>query len=480
MTAKVIAKAIASPIIRNQQLTVEDLKKISYPMTIQGNTVTLMESKRGYKLKQPVTLNLDKVLAAKERGLVQYVLSAFLSDRPTMIPYIFDNQSLLKVARHLLRHCSGSSGTFTTYTVQVRKYAEWLGYSPDLIIADTKPVGNIPDPQRVQNHTGYINDYLAWLQDEGIKPGPVNNYIKSVKTFYRVNGVRIDLIEPLSRRVTYKDRAPKPEELEKLLDIGTLRDKVIVSCLALGAFREETLSKLQYRHVKEDIENNTNPIHVHIEADITKGKYHDYDTFLGAEAAQYLRIYLDQRRKGTERKPPETLTDDSPLIRDHTKSEIRGISSKQIRYLVHRLYAKANLLKQRNGRMYDLRAHSLRKYFKTQLLALGVQPDYVDYMMGHTVDTYHDIQSVGIDKLRNVYQSSGLCIRSKTPLNKIETAKELLRALGLNPEQILTKDALSQGAVTTKNADDLQNYQFQLLSQTLRQLLHQEATVQNV
>jgi len=304
MTAKVIAKAIASPIIRNQQLTVEDLKKIPYPMTIQGNTVTLMESKRGYKLKQPVTLNLDKVLAAKERGLVQYVLSAFLSDRPTMIPYIFDNQSLLKVARHLLRHCSGSSGTFTTYTVQVRKYAEWLGYSPDLIIADTKPVGNIPDPQRVQNHTGYINDYLAWLQDEGIKPGPVNNYIKSVKTFYRVNGVRIDLIEPLSRRVTYKDRAPKPEELEKLLDIGTLRDKVIVSCLALGAFREETLSKLQYRHVKEDIENNTNPIHVHIEADITKGKYHDYDTFLGAEAAQYLRIYLDQRRKGTERTPP--------------------------------------------------------------------------------------------------------------------------------------------------------------------------------
>jgi hypothetical protein len=281
MTAKVIAKAIASPIIRNQQLTVEDLKKIPYPMTIQGNTVTLMESKRGYKLKQPVTLNLDKVLAAKERGLVQYVLSAFLSDRPTMIPYIFDNQSLLKVARHLLRHCSGSSGTFTTYTVQVRKYAEWLGYSPDLIIADTKPVGNIPDPQRVQNHTGYINDYLAWLQDEGIKPGPVNNYIKSVKTFYRVNGVRIDLIEPLSRRVTYKDRAPKPEELEKRLTSVPTRQSHSL-CLALGAFREETLANsIQTRQRR--IENNTKPIHVHIEADITKGKYHDYDTFLGAK-----------------------------------------------------------------------------------------------------------------------------------------------------------------------------------------------------
>ena len=47
--------------------------------------------------------------------------------------------------------------------------------------------------------------------------------------------------------------------------------------------------------------------------------------------------------------------------------------------------------------MYELRVHSLRKYFKTQLLALGVQPDYVDYMMGHTVDTYHDVQMKGVD-----------------------------------------------------------------------------------
>lgn len=45
--------------------------------------------------------------------------------------------------------------------------------------------------------------------------------------------------------------------------------------------------------------------------------------------------------------------------------------------------------------MYDLRVHTLRKYFKTQMLALAVEPDYVDYMMGHTVDTYHDIQSIG-------------------------------------------------------------------------------------
>ena len=471
------AITVAPLIVRNSQLSIEELKKLPFKMTIQDDTILFEYSKRGFKLREPVTVNLPKVLAAREKGLVEYIFNSFLSDRPGLLPYVFDNQSLLKVSRHLLRHCSGSANTCRNYIVQIKKYATWLGYNPDLIIQDTKPIGAIPDPLRVQSHTVYLNDYLAVLQDDGLKPGPVNNYIKAVKTFYRINGVKIDLTEPLSRRVTYKDRAPKPEELDKLLEMANLRDRVIVTCLALGAFREETLSKLQYRHVKEDLENNIIPIHVHIEADITKGKYHDYDTFLGTEAALYLKLYLQNRRKGTSKVPPENLTDESPLIRDATKSTIREITPKQIRLRVHNLYLKAGLIKVKNGRMYDLRVHSLRKFFKTQLLALGVQPDYVDYMMGHTVDTYHDIQSIGIDKLRNVYASSGLSIRKKTQISKIDTLKEMIRALGMNPEQMLTKDALSQGAATYKNAEDLQNYQLQMLSQQLRQLIHQEASV---
>jgi len=88
-------------------------------------------------------------------------------------------------------------------------------------------------------------DYLAQLQDEGLAPGRVHCIVKHVKTFYRVNSAEIKLNEPLSRRVTYKDRSPTPEELTRVLEIGDLRGKVIVSMLALGAFREETLAKLQ-------------------------------------------------------------------------------------------------------------------------------------------------------------------------------------------------------------------------------------------
>lgn len=471
MTAETI-QAIPQPIIRTSQLTLDELKSLQLPMKIQDDFVIFEESLRGYKLHQPIAVKIEKMLAAKEKGLIAYIINAFLNDRPAIIPFVFDNQTVIKMARHFLRHCSGSFDSCRSYTVQTQKYSTWLGYTPDLIIQDLKPVGNIPDLQRVQNHTGYLNDYLAELQDEGLKPGAVNNYIKSVKTFYRVNGIKIELTEPLSRRVTYKDRAPKPEELNRLLDIGDLRERFIVSTFALGGFREGTFTKLVYRHVKHDLEAGIVPLHIHVEAEITKGKYHDYDTFLGAEAVTYLKLYLQQRRQGTHCVPPEEINDNSPLIRDSSRSQSKSITTKQLRKIVHSLYMQAGLVTKSMGRYYDLRTHSVRKYFKTQLIALGVQPDYVDYMMGHTVDTYNDIQSIGVDKLRSIYAAAGLSIRPKTQISKLDTIKEIIRAYGLNPEQLLTRDALTQGAITEKQGQE--NNQLAILQRQLRQLIRED------
>ncbi len=141
--------------------------------------------------------------------------------------------------------------------------------------------------------------------------------------------------------------------------------------MALTGFREGTLSQLNYRRVRTDLENGIVPVHIHVEPEITKGKYHDYDTFLGAEGAEYLKFYVELRKKGSPdgKILPEELDDESPLIRDENSRIPKPIGPKQIRKLIHNLYLKAGLIKPSNWRMYDLRAHSLRKYFKTQLEA---------------------------------------------------------------------------------------------------------------
>ncbi|NIM44348.1 MAG: tyrosine-type recombinase/integrase, partial [Nitrososphaeria archaeon] len=192
------------------------------------------------------------------------------------------------------------------------------------------------------------------------------------------------------------------------------------------------------------------PVHIHVEADITKGKYGVYDTFLGAEAIQYLKAYLDMRRKGTERIPPEILTDDSPLIRNECRNTVLPVSGASISTLVHDLLFKAGIIVKGEAKRYPIRPHSLRKYFETQLTRLGIPKDYVDYMMGHAISTYN---SVDVEYLRKLYSSSGLSIRPKTELSKIERLKMFAESLGLNPDKVLTKDALAMPHRTVVNPE---------------------------
>jgi hypothetical protein len=105
-----------------------------------------------------------------------------------------------------------------------------------------------------------------------------------------------------------------------------------------------------------------------------------------------------------------------------------------------------------------------------------MQSDYIDYMMGHVVDTYQDIQSLGVEPLRKAYQAAGLCIRKKTQVSKIEAIKEIIRAYGMNPEQILTKKALADGATTYQSPEDYENEQLTILREELKQLIQQTAT----
>ena len=245
--------------------------------------------------------------------------------------------------------------------------------------------------------------------------------------------------------------------------------------LALGGFRIGTLVKLQYRHIKRDIEKATTPIHVHVEAEITKGKYHDYDTFLNQEAADLLKAYLETRRKGTRKIPPEYIHDESPLIRAAECKQTKTLAPASIHRIVHKLYIKAGLLTRKpRGRRYDLRAHSIRIFFRTQMASLGVDRDYIEYMMGHTISTYHDIKMKGIEYLRGIYISSGLSIRPKTRVTKIDALKEIMRAWGLNPEEILTRDALTRPNMTIINQSQIENHQLTQLTTALREQMIKE------
>jgi site-specific recombinase XerD len=459
-------------IIKPKQLTRQSIEKLQFGR-IQDDNYVLEKSTRGFKLKTKVQIPLKDICEVSSIGLVKYVIASLAKGRPKLAPFVFENKSLLKLANYLLRYRTGSLATLYLYVDCIWQYTQRTGLSPDQLISDVKDEYELPKHYRIPYHIKALEDYTSELQDHGLSPSRISNYIKAIRALYRVHSIDVKLPQSLSRRPVTRDRAPKPEELSRILDIADLRERVIVSMLALGGFRQGTLVKLKYRHVEEDLEKGITPIHIHVESAITKGKYHDYDTFIGEEAVTYLREYLETRRLGSPdgKIPPETITSDSPLLRSKTTREVRSTAQKTVYESIHRLYFKARLLKKSVGSSYTLRVHSIRKFFKTQLLALGIQADYVDYMMGHTIDVYHDIQMKGIDYLRNIYRSSGLSIKPKTPTSKMDALKEIIRAWGLNPEEILTREAMSKPNRTVICQPEYENRELKILCNALKEAI---------
>jgi hypothetical protein len=407
--------------------------------------VRIVKSSLGYTLKKPLILEIPEPRNRAEQNLQRYVIETFVGQYPHLAQFTFENNSMMELAKHLLIHRTGSHATLCNYVYSVHSFCRWLNTSPDKLLMECRDQDEVPMPKGIAKVRRLLDDFAADLQAKNhLAPATVHNMMGHIQSWFRINGVGLKLLYTISKWALYEERAPSPEELQKILTVADLREKVIITMLATGGFRRGTLAKLQYRHVKRDLERSVFPIHVHVEAEITKGKHHDYDTFLCQEASEYLEAYMEARRKGWKRRPPEQITNQSPLISTVNKKP-KPLTSSYISDLIRWLYVRAGLLNSSSsGRRYILRTHSLRKFFRTQLAFLGVDRDYIEYMMGHKINNYFDIKMRGIEYLRGVYLSSGMSIRPQSEENKIDALKQIIRSWRLNPEKILTREALGQ------------------------------------
>lgn len=116
------------------------------------------------------------------------------------------------------------------------------------------------------------------------------------------------------------------------------------------------------------------------------------------------------------------------------------------------------------------------------MAALGVNTGYIEYMMGHKISTYHDVQMKGVEFLRNIYAASGLSrtIRLRTRISKIDALKEIIRAWGMNLEQILAKEALSSPHRTYATPTQREEDQVKTLAIALKESIKKELLTKTV
>jgi integrase len=408
--------------------------------------------------------------------VIEYVIEGLRQFR-TLIPFVLENDSMMRLMEYLYRVRSRSPGSVKIYSHAIRGFCEFAGKSPDELVGQCLDKGGVPDEKGIQEVSEKIDEYLGELDASDYAPSTVRTRQGLIVSFFKSNRIQLQALSRYRMRVSYRDRAPTQEELKRLIEVAGLREKAMIAMLATSGMRIGTLLRLKYRHVKEDLESGKMPIHIHVEAEITKGKYADYDTFINEEAAHYLKLYLEHRRRGTRKVPPEEINDESPLFmtnrysngKDDANDEAQGsnrekhlrIDTEQCSYDCARwallnVFSKAGLVKM-NGKRHEVRIHSIRKFFRTQLTALGMPTDYVEYMMGHKLSTYHDIQMKGIDFLRNVYAAANLRIYPKEKASLKDVLREIIISKGEDPAKYLRQEMMG-GKDIVSQEDEVEIY----------------------
>jgi integrase len=255
------------------------------------------------------------------------------------------------------------------------RFSDWLEESPDEIL-ENRNNDIKSDNRRVQRrYESELLSYITYLRDEGYSTSTQQVAFASVSSFFEMNYVPLRM-----RRGDYPSgdtlgyRAATRDDILRLVDATEEDPRMVAMVLFLkdSGLRVSDLIKLTYGDIRKPIENGEEFTPLHI---ITKKNGILAKTAIGPEAVNALKDYFASRRKGTRYLDPEKITDDSPLIRTKN-NEVQALSRSGVSSSIHYLVKKAGL----EG---EISAHSLRKFTETRLEAAGVNPNWVDQIIGH-------------------------------------------------------------------------------------------------
>jgi len=96
--------------------------------------ITVTHSPLGKKLKKPITFTTSDPKNAVDKRHQEYIIDSLSWKMRILVPFTFNNNSTIELAKHLLRHRTGSPGTLYQYIYGVHRFCRWANAQPDQII----------------------------------------------------------------------------------------------------------------------------------------------------------------------------------------------------------------------------------------------------------------------------------------------------------------------------------------------------------
>src|SRR5437870_11425313 len=217
----------------------------------------------------------------------------------------------------------------------------------------------------------FLTDLVSTMEDAGLTGGYIESTLKALRSWLSYNSVPWELkIKVKGAQTTPtldNERVPTQDELRRIFLAASPRERVAAALLAHAGLRIETLGNyrgndgLRVGDLPDLVVKGKTltfrkvPLEVVVRPQLSKSDRR-YFTFLGPEAAGYLKAYLEGRLRDGKK-----LTDDSDVIAP-TWSEKAFLTSINVGDAIRKAIRAAG---------FRWRPYVLRAYCDTQLLLAG-------------------------------------------------------------------------------------------------------------
>jgi len=278
--------------------------------------------------------------------------------------------------------------------------------------------------------------YIATKKKEGYATATLQIIYASIRSFFEMHYFPLRV-----RRVDYPKgdskgvkRATKTAIL-KVLDNKKARNKITTKPAVLfikdSGLRVSDVIRLKCAFFLDALEKNPNTdlIEIHVVTQKTKLLA---KTFIGKEAIDALKEYLEKRREGSRNVAPETITRESPLFKIWRRGKVRRISRHSFSTLLRQAFL--------NVKEDKMSAHSLRKKLQTDLEKAGINSNWIDQILGHKLINSRDAYSLPTDEeLKEAYSKAYPCIKiypePTAPTSEMPKQKDPARKAIVNKEE---------------------------------------------
>jgi integrase len=338
---------------------------------------------------------------------------------------------------------SGAENTETLYRYNFGCFLKFINAATEDI---QKDYNELPERQFRQKYAQALRAWSSQLMRQDYTQGTISAFMGAAKSFFKYSDFPLSFVPAVQRRVVFHNRDIDKAEILQVLGMSTPREKAFYAIMAQSGLRPSTLCMLKLKHLEPDFSQGKNPVMVKVPEDLAKGKYHEYFTFIGEDAARLLKDYLNTRRNlSGESFVFVNQGSEDPMIYNTVSSMFR----KAVRLL--RDKGVMSYEQKKRDRPAEIRLYTLRKWFRKQAIQAGFEN--VEFWMGHTgpgVDSAYRPKDP--EFYRKIYTEKAmpfLRLESSTPT---ETEKQIEE---LRNENATLKLRLNHVAASTEGLEKL-------------------------